>query len=198
MKLYHIDRSNSLSTGDVIHLNKEINLNKDCGSYFLNDCFPNGISKHGEHYLEDFVTILKNNDPVISVKKINDEIGICISEFSIELIRRCKYPHLPSRFTSLFCLPSLDDLKQWPELETENYSIFEIEYNSNNVYIFDASHIRCSLAHIPQNNNVISKYGFSPSITYTTIDEYLSQKISQNPKLEVLVPLPITVGKKIR
>ena len=197
MIFYHIDRTNSLKTGDVINLNKKINLNEECGSYFLNDFFPDGISKHGEHYLHDFIATPMNNIPLQSIREINNEIGIYISELSIELIRRCKYPYLPSRFTSLFCLLSLDDLKQWPELKTSNYSIYEIEYDSNDIYIFDASHIKSSFFHIPCIDGK-STYGFSSSIVYTTIDNYLSQKISQNPKREVLVPLPITIGKKVK
>ncbi len=193
MKYYHIDRSNSLSEGQTISLNKEFTPNNDSGKLLIQKLFPDGVSAHGTHYLNDNVYFFNTGLPLVqNIATSNNQNSIYFAEYAFELVRKIFFPSMPSRYTSLFALKKLDEINQWPELTNNRYRIFEIA-TIDEFPVFDASFLGGGLCFNFQN----MYQGFSPSINFKHAFSYWSEEVSVNPKLEVLLPLPITVGKQI-
>ncbi|RGD76380.1 DUF2441 domain-containing protein [Faecalicoccus pleomorphus] len=195
MKLYHIDRSNQLKENKVIQLNKNfVNSDSEINNFF-NSLFPSGISHHGEFYLNDYCTFPPSEICTYYLQHDINEIGIHATECYIELFRKAYYPHLPSRFTSLFALENIEDISLWPELTQSKYRIFEIEYTEK-IYKFDASFIKAVVSQINGENNQ-TQISFCPITVLNEINKYLSGKLSDTPQPEILLPLPVTIGKEI-
>lgn len=194
MKLYHVDRSNELQENQIIQLNKVFFKSDTELCNLFDSLFPNGISRHGELYLNDFFTFPPNEYPIFCLKDDLEKMGIHVSENLLELYRRANFPEIPSRFTSMFALKNIDDLKYWPELTKNNFKIFEINYDGP-IYQLDASFIKGAICHLNDNKN--AKIGFYPALIFKEFHQYLSGHFSNNPKPEILLPLPITIGKEI-
>lgn len=193
MKYYHIDRSNALSEGQIININKEFTPNNDSGKLLIKKLFPDGVSAHGMHYLNDNVYFFDTGLPLFeNIATSNNYNSIYFAEYTFELVRRTFFPLMPSRYTSLFALKKLDEINQWPELTNSRYRIFEIE-TIDEFPVFDANLMKGGLCF-----NLTKMYqGFSPSLNFKLAFSYWNGEISETPKPEVLLPLPITVGKQI-
>ena len=123
MKLYHVDRSNELQENQIIQLNKVFFKSDTELCNLFDSLFPNGISRHGELYLNDFFTFPPNEYPIFCLKDDLEKMGIHVSENLLELYRRANFPEIPSRFTSMFALKNIDDLKK--KLDSEwTYEIY--------------------------------------------------------------------------
>ncbi len=195
MIFYHIDRSNKLQENQIIQLNKYFFKSDPEICSFFASLFPNGISRHGEQYLNDFFTFPPNMSPIFYLKTDLECMGTHVSENLLELYRQSSFPEIPSRFTSMFALKNIDDLKYWPELTKNDFKIFEIDY-SGPVYQLDASFLKSAICYLDQNNKN-ARIGFYPALILKEFHQYLSGRISNNPKPEILLPLPITIGKEI-
>lgn len=180
MILYHIDRNNLLSEGLV--LTPEINPFPDwpeCVS-LCNDFFPNGVSKHGAHFLQTFSS---NNFEMINSS---------IIDIIFELVRRCEFPSMPSRYESLFALKSPNEITLWPELLTSGLNIYQIEIPDDGFVELDANNLHGGIA--PGGDY---HFLFSPTMMINDAKKYWSGHLTESPRMECLIPLPVTVGKKI-
>lgn len=180
---YHVDRSNSLQEGMVITLDKNNFSIVYEESLYFREVLKNGLSRHGMHFL--YNQTLGFVDGRLDYSCINSSI----MELHVELLRAARFPSIPSRYQSIFCLPSLNELANWPMLNDQNYPIYEIEYDSDICPTLDANFLRGGITNSQQ---------FWPCTDLTYSEKYLSGIYSDNPRLEVIVPLPIVVGKRIR
>lgn len=193
MKYYHIDRSGLLNEGQTISTNQSFIPNNDYGKLLIEKFFPNGVSKHGEHYLNDNVYMFQPNFSLVdNILKSNTINSIYFAEYTFELVRRLYFSTELSRYTSLFALENLEELNLWSELKSGEYRIFEIV--TNNTYsTFDANFLKGGLC---VSKNPLYQ-GFSPSINFNQAFSYWSKEKSNNPKPEVLLPLPLTIGRRV-
>ena len=193
MKYYHIDRNNTLFEGQIISTQKNFIPNNSDGIFLVEKLFPNGVSMHGAHYLNDNAYFFYRTKALIEeIYNSNNINSIYFAEYAFELIRRLFFPSKPSRYESLFALENLNDIKMWSELTNTNYRVFEIE--TEDVFqTFDANFIRGGLCF-----NAKELYqGFSPSLNFKLAFSYWAGEKSDVPKPEVLLPLPVTIGKQI-
>lgn len=197
MKLYHLDKDGTLSDGQKIELQSLENLTEEIQkSYFARD-FQNGVSKHGQSYLS---TELKPNPlwwtpdgtpliPACEFESVKKHPDAQIIELVSELVRRCYFPSLPSRMTSLFAVKEISDLEEWPELGRKPQTqIFEIDAPDDTPK-FD-SRLLCgglSLCYAGPSWFI----GLHVSGIFDAAYRYWSGEISDNPRFEYLVQLPI-------
>lgn len=204
MILYHYDRLGLLHTGDFLSLSPCEKI----GSQYheiLYKLFPNGISEHGEKYINDMFT----NMPVImplglvtigNLIASSYNLGPCMCEWTFESVRRSVFPENPSRFQSMFCLSSPEELKRWPEITTtasQNAQLFEISV-SDDLKPFDSALLRGGLVcrFNPPTESMCS-LGFLPLASLNLANQYWSGLLSDEPRMEYLVPLPVQVGQKV-
>lgn len=155
--------------------------------------FPYGISKHGEHYLNDSVYYFGSSMSWLDdLFNSNTQNSIFFTEYSFELIRRIYFSDKPSRFTSIFAIEKLEDLKYWSEIYSKDTPVFEIT-TEKNLAIFDGNYLKGGLA---LSNNPLYQ-GFSASLNFEQALNYWSEKQSNSPKPEVLLPLPVRIGKRV-
>lgn len=214
MKAYHISRSLGLKEGTVIELYNNLKIGMDVNDGVLSDLFPfgiqedmlsinlikdlfpNGVSKHGIKYLSDLYYYYNEKDDMAKIKSINGIISDGIMEYSFELVRRLKYPHIPSRFESLFALENLDDIKKWHELTGGNYKIFEIEVDMQ-VFKLDASFLLDSI--YSGENRYSQVEGFFAEFNWRDSNNYWNSLNNEDMKKpELLIQLPVTIGKEIK
>lgn len=93
----------------------------------LSEMFPEGLSMHGYHYLDAFVSeSLIGAAGAESLSHALRELPSFQIEWNLELVRRALYPELPSRCQSIFCLESVEEFRDWPELMTGEGQLVEI------------------------------------------------------------------------
>lgn len=191
--VYHIDRLKSLESDKEIQLFTDYDLD-NIEQNIITKLFPSGLSKHGISYCSDITLTPPNHLCVSSLPGYSSPVNNHILEFNLEMYRRAFYPNLHSRMQSLFALPNLSDLSNWEEL-LQDSNIFEIKCNE--LFIFDAFYLRGGFTISPKNDG-FTTFGFSPSCNLEQLEKYWSGSISEHPKLEVLIPLPIKIGKKVK
>ena len=134
MKLYHIDRGGSITSGKTINLNNNVAFDEIDkiyeDAYFLvkNKYYKEGLSNHGLNYLlrNDFQYDKKMHLPVVM-------------DVIFEYERLLNYPEKLSRYQSFFAFDKegvLDYIKM-TNIENSFYKIYEVEssyyekYNMN-------------------------------------------------------------------
>ena len=104
-------------------------------------------------------------------------------EAIFEQVRKADFPHLPSRMTSMFGWQSLDEAVAFANTNhAGGFNVFEVEVEDESYFIGDMN-----LLYI--GGQVIN--------TFLLAHKYWSGQRSANPKLEVLIPLPVTIGKNV-
>lgn len=176
MVAYHIDRDNSLQEGQIITLNKNSEI-----SFIENKMFPEGISYHGFHYLDENYQNIGGNQP-----------SFYILEYELELIRKAYFPNLPSRFQSLFAIENLEEIQKWNGIFSENCTIWEIEFDESNYVKLDSSLLIPSLK--ADDKNVT----FSPKNSFFYGYHYWNGNISNNPRMELLIKPPVKILRRIQ
>ncbi len=83
MIVYHVDRDKCLKEGQKISLQSFDPL-KNC---LEQQMFPDGLSRHGIHYINEHLQCIGNNCPEYYVM-----------EYELELIRRCFFPECHQDF----------------------------------------------------------------------------------------------------
>ena len=96
MIVYHIDRNNTLKEG----LEIQLKLLNNSNNFFVQTLFPDGLSMHGLHYVDE--TLQHNQGNLAEYYSL---------EYEYELVRRIYFSKLPSRFQSFFALRNLDQNK---------------------------------------------------------------------------------------
>lgn len=203
MTYYHVDRSGLLSPGQIIDLNKTYRPNNHIHEEYFIKMFPNGVSKHGEYYLNDCMHESKTIDYINEFKTGNDFLSTTLMENFFELVRRSYFPDKTSRFCTLFALETPDEISKWEQFN-ENMPIFEIntdipgqKYDANLLYggtcFFCDNRVINDVFHYTQTIQ-----GYSPALNLDFAFKYWNQELSGNPKPEILLPLPITIGKRVK
>ncbi len=173
-EFYHVARAD-ISELDKLELyNKELNIELP-GYYsnreFLNkknELFPEGLSSHGNQYLGNYY------DP----DEVNNEFLI---EFGIELIRRLKYPNLPSRYQSIFGCLNIDDA-----LTIKNNQF----RGEGDIYIVSCnSYFVADMGLLNQSRSILGLEIIG--------NKYWSGNVSSNPFYEVLMKPPVRIIEKI-
>lgn len=185
VKFYTVDRSGEVNESDKFELITDFSQSKylELPDLFsqednvkcINEYFPNGISRHGQIYLfgyPSFARRTQNNNLIPSVEMI---------EAIFELVRRKDFPELPSRMTSMFAWQTINEAKVFADSYPQgSYKILEVE--SDNVFIGDMSLLTLG-------GQVIN--------SYVLAKKYWSGERSPSPKLEVLISLPVIIGKEV-
>lgn len=203
MKLYHLDREGSLRDNTAITLHPISELNPDIRTSILFESFPHGVSQHCIHMTSidvpaipptqvKFGDIYRNFWDVNTISHQVERFNSQLIDFTFELIRQAKFPDMPSRFTSLFAVKKISDFALWPELvrgRSADFQIFEIDVPESTPR-FDVSFLRGGVIF---NSNKSNNYymGFSPTGSYDLACKYWSGEISDHPRFEYLIPLPI-------
>lgn len=174
MIAYHIDRTNSLTEGQIVRLFPVISEYP----FMAHKMFPNGISVHGFHYINEKVQHEGDNSPAFYTL-----------EYELELIRRCYFPNLPSRYQSFFALESPDDIILWKNMFPSDCTIWEVEFDEEQCIKRDARLLTPSIS-----LNVPKPYAsISESFYYCGL--YWDGHFTDNPLPELLVVPPVKILK---
>lgn len=172
MIAYHIDRDHQLKQGDVLGLYHTSNE----PSFLERKIFPDGLSYHGLHYINEEFQNIGGNRP-----------SYYIMEYQLELIRKCYFPSLPSRFQSFFALKSLDDVKQWSDIFDITAPIWTIEYDESQSIIRDTHLLRPCFEKQESNDY------FHLNDSFLYYYNYWSGNNTPHPRLEILIKPPIKI-----
>lgn len=175
MIAYHLDRSGALKEGDLLTLfQTDANRSNPATRLYGFD----HVSRWGLFCYECLKNPFEHNN-----LEILNSLQI---DLNAENIRQKFFPQLPSRFKSIFAVKDLQDFNLWSRYLhlNEHSQIFEIEYDISKSVELDANFLRGGIG-----------YFDIPSIE--TIQNYWSGQMSDFPLPELLVPLPVTVGKLV-
>ena len=132
--------------------------------------FPNGVSAHGNGYF-------------LSAQALASDLNYSI-DWGLEFYRRSMHPSLPSRYTSIFACESLSDAIQFrSNYRHQSNGIYEIDCDKERVHRGDMT--------LLMNNNSVLVY------TYHFENYWNGTTISSNPFWEILIPMPVTIGRKV-
>lgn len=215
MKAYHISRRLDLKEGTAIKLHDSLEVGtqvtdkalselfpsgiekNSLSIEFIKEFFPDGVSSHGINFLRVYNYSFYEQYSRENIERSNSNLSEAITEYSFELVRRLKYPHIPSRFESLFALENLDDVEKWSELTTGNYKIFEIELDPP-LFKLDGSFL-LSGVYFRRNMNATVDEGFFAEFNWGFSNKYWSSLNNKDMKKpELLIKLPVTLGKEIK
>ncbi len=199
--LYHIDRSKQLKQGESIELTSvEGNDNK----YKYAGLFGEMFSYHGLNYLANknqvMQGVLLNNTfpPFFSADVIDNslkELNSKLIEIMAECIRQQSFPNHLSRFQAMF-VTDAESIEKWIQEDFGNdYKIFEIEVEDEKVHKFDGRYLRGGVS-----LNVMEQGSFLLDFMNDLVKElydYWDGNISENPKFEYLVELPVVIGREV-
>lgn len=175
MIAYHLDRSGALKKGDLLSLFQTGANSSDPTTQLYG--FDH-VSRWGLSCYECLKNPFKcNNLEVLNSLQL---------DLNAENIRQNSFPRLPSRFKSIFAVKNLEDFNLWSNYLylDEHSQVFEIECDSSKVVELDANFLRGGIDHF----NILS---------VETLHSYWSGKMSDSPLPELLIPLPVTVGRLV-
>ncbi len=172
MIFYHVDRSMRLLGEETINPTPYVN-DTLYGSIFHN------LSVHGNLYFRDWNTPDVQRD----------------IEITLEYIRSVKFPHLPSRFQSIFASKTLKECEFWINkfgikeynlviLESENYTELDCSWITPQPEMEVNLQTRCA--------------PYSLGAMCDIANMYWSGEKTNTPIIEVLIPLPCKVIKTKR
>lgn len=169
MRLFHIDRHKTLSEGKTISLFDD---------YSLNAPFGNEICVQVRTMYPQGISERGNKYLFLG------ENENWVSETTLENVRLINYPKSLSRFQCFFAVPELflQQMMQRIGATKLNSQVFEVEASSYEIY----------------DMSVIDdlKYG-GAGTTHFHANRYWARNQSNAPLLECLLPLPVTIGRKI-
>lgn len=170
MIFYHIDRCCSLLNQTKIELSP-FETKVLYGSVF------NNLSVHGNLYFRD-------------LDRLNISRDI---ELTLEYIRVCKYPSMPSRFQSLFASRTIEESTFWIKFFPNNAPFGLITIDTDNYQIFDCSWITPQQGMNPDIQTRCKPFSLGGMCDIA--NAYWSKKVSNKPIMEVLIPLPCKIVK---
>lgn len=173
MEFYHMDRRGFFTEEKIINLySVSINGNVDGLEEHAKFLFPNGLSKHGNQYLNAGVTIDS------------------ITEWFFEYVRRSDFNNRPSRFESIFAFNSIEDLRRF-KVEKEIYELYPIyKLQSDNFFKADMNLVG------NQSSPLVSSF-FAHNYWSGKTNEELNKEFNLTPLWEYLLTGKIKVLKRI-
>ena len=181
-KFFTVDRSCSLKSdqelGLITDLSKTYKIEmpgfltfSDLENSFKRN-YPNGISKHGQTYLFGYPSFVQQSGSreLVHITPMIEAIT--------EQVRRADFPNLPSRMVSMFACQNKNDAQQFKNnYHIDHANIFEVE--SDEYFMGDMS---------------LLTIGGQVMNTFELAYKYWSGERSDNPFIEVLLPLPVRIG----
>lgn len=180
---YHVDRSRRLHEGQTLELDRLKFSDAYSVSELFNAEWPDGLSSHGIHYLSDSGIYVDLHNGAINFDDINSHI----IELAAEYVRLALHHEYPSRFQCLFAVNEISDLEGWRQYFLDDPPVYEVLYEESTP-AFDASFLKGGI-------NSQGKF-FSSAILYCA-ERYWNQEISDSPMKEILIQLPVSIGKCI-
>jgi hypothetical protein len=183
-QFYHVSRSCILSGQILLSMDYSGLMVEKETKHFCNTeinkvvekYFPDGISNHGNHYLSEKIRYWHDYES-------NDRFLPCTLtiEMVFELVRRSGYPHLPSRFQSLFAFETLQEAQK-----------FQTEYSKSEskIYLIEADNYS-------KHDMSLLTIGFNSIIGITLGEKYWNGGQSEHPVWEVLLKLPVTIINEV-
>lgn len=188
MIAYHIDRKrNSFHDGQIITLNNDFShFDHEKFQFFAEKMFPDGLSSHGTYFISDTAYYVKPPFYLTDIKKGHDFSACFYIEYSLELIRRVYFPHLPSRYQSFFAISSLENINDWPELTNKPYDIWEVDIGED-YHMFDSNLLKGGITCLMNDNEFIQQ--FSPSLCFELSFSYWNKSRGDISRLEIITNL---------
>lgn len=195
MILYHYDRLGTLEPGQRLELSRDYSMLGERAEGVpgaLSWLFPEGMSRHGFLYMDVFSTgYVAGTESAESLRRQLAEMPSYQIEWNLELVRRIWFPDLPSRCQSLFCLQGTEDFFRWPELRSSQGRLFEVCVPDGGKHaVLDSQMLRGGF--VTHDDGVIT--GSAP-LDWLCSKRYWSGEKSWDPRLEVVVELPVTMGR---
>ncbi|MGF1907564.1 DUF2441 domain-containing protein [Aliivibrio salmonicida] len=169
-KFYAVDREGKLKESLVISLTKHNDISPPELQSHVNLLFPNGFSVHGDKYFLNNASLGNLTEPAI--------------ELMFEYVRQSSFNEIPSRFQSFFACETLVEALQFKQqFGTSTSKIFEVY--SDRPYF--------------KGNMNLLQNGQSVLVSSFFAHEYWKGNSGpdQAPFWEVMLSLPITVGKEV-
>jgi hypothetical protein len=166
---YTVDRRGTLTPEQLLTLIKP-NINPPELQLIAEKFSPNGYSVQGDAYF-------------LSGHAMSTDRSVMI-DFSLELYRRSFFPDKPSRYSSMFACTTRDDAEIFKrKFSTPAAHIYEITCLEKDFHVGDMSLL---------TND-------ATNLTYASLlDHYWAgTTINATPFWEVLIPLPVNVGKRV-
>lgn len=182
-KYYTLDSANSLFPFHVITLRHHTPKQPELAG-FLNQIYPEGLSKHGYNYLYNPALFDDNHQ--------RDKAFLIGLIF--ELVRRSDFPEKPSRYQSLFACREISEVKQFRELLARERGddgiriapIYEVR-NEKPVHLGD-------MRLLDSNGPILDIY--RRAYLYWS-GESLAYTNGEEPFWEILIPLPAKTGRRV-
>ena len=166
---YTVDRRGIYTQQQQFELIKP-NIKPDELQTIAQKFFNQGYSPQGDAYF-------------LSGQAIATDRSVMI-DFSLELYRRAFYPDKPSRYTSIFACTNIEDADKFRKgFSTSNAQIYEINCQEGEFHIGDMS--------------LLTNDATNLTYAYLLEQYWAGTTTSQNPFWEVLIPLPVTIGKSV-
>lgn len=191
MILYHLDRTNTFPSDpskQLISLS-EVNNTPEAKRFFKS-MYPNGINNVGKRYLNPFDEDLSDLTPAI---KTYNNSRVYTIEYVFEMVRLLDFPHLPSRFTSLFACENASNIKLWYDSlnNTSNAIVKKIEVPEGNFICCDAGWRDAPFNLISDDKT--ERPIFNPFSYHVLAKKYWNGQFTSSPKPEFLCQLPVSV-----
>jgi len=162
-----VDRAGTLREGLVINLVKYNDIEPVHLQEHVNSMFPEGVSRHGEHFFLRYDSLTSQTSPSI--------------EIFFEYVRRAFYSDKPSRFQSFFAFLSVDDAIRFREdFGSDKNSIWEVQARKS--FQADMNLLKCG--------DTILMYSY-------LANKYWQGEPGPDPFWEVLLLPPVQILRKI-
>jgi len=167
---FRVDRVNKYPAGSEICLRPPSGIPEDFAG-IANKFSPQGYSSHGINYFINPVMITEKNSAI---------------EFSLELFRRAFYPHLPSRYSSVFACDKYENSDAFRRSIADEFpeaGIYEIEGDE-------------TLSH--RGDMSLLKNDCTTLVFADLLDLYWrGETVNPEPFWEIILPLPVKVLKRV-
>jgi len=175
VKLYVVDRYNRYRENHVVSLKTFNDITPVELGHLILELFPDGVSDQGNYY---FLSNSPYVDPTINI------------DWSFEFYRRAQHLDKPSRWQCLYAWQQLDEAIAFRSSKgSPSDPIFEIDTDLRNCHIADMSLLDNA------DSALIHTYRAELYWQGQTMPNHLCN--GWRSQWEVLVPLPVTIGRQI-
>ncbi|SAB24574.1 Uncharacterised protein [Enterobacter roggenkampii] len=185
-KYYTLDSANSLRSLHEIPLRHYTPKQPELAD-FLNQMYPEGLSKHGHNYLYN---------PALFDEDHQRDSALLIG-LILELVRRSDFPDKPSRYQSLFACQHISEVKQFREQLADERE--EDEIRTAPIYeVFTDEAVHCGdMRLLSDDCPVLELYRRAYLYWSGEPAPVREGKEEEKPFWELLIPLPVLIGRQI-